>query len=48
MFLFVAPEPNIVLCYTNRVPIKLSELNLDQEMQKIILTWQIWANFTED
>lgn len=41
MFLFVAPEPNVAPCYTHRMPIKFSELHLDQEMQKIILTWQI-------
>jgi len=41
MFLFVVPEPNVALCYIHKMPTKFSELNLDQEMQKIILTWQI-------
>lgn len=41
MFLFVACEPNVVLCYTHRISIKFSDLNLDQEKQNMILTWQI-------
>lgn len=41
MFLFVASESNVFLCYIHRISIKFSDLNLDQENQNIILTWQI-------
>lgn len=39
LVLFVAPEPNAALCYTCRMIIKFSEQNLEQEMQRILLTW---------
>lgn len=39
LVLFVAPKQNVALCYTHKMFIKFSELNLKKEMQRIILTW---------
>lgn len=39
LVIFGDPESNLSLFYTQRISITFSKLNVDQELQKITMTW---------